>query len=220
MENKKSVSAILKKIYRVFVSTLAIILVVSVVVLFLLFTVAKKDGETPFVFGKSFIWIVTDSMSDTIPQNTCILIDKYDGEDISADCIITFRSEDQEIYGMLNTHRVVGVNDKGEYITKGDKSGHDDELPVRKDQIVGVYEKQLPAITAFGRIIKTPMGTVGLLALVLIAVGSICVSALSSIVKNREKEMDIDREQMINDAIQAEVERLKREGLDKKEAEK
>lgn len=217
MKEKKSIMQILKKAYRIFVSCLAIILILSSLILFLFISFAKKDGDTPFVFGKSAVWIITDSMADEIPKNTCILLNKYEGEEINVGQIVTFVSEDPDIYGMLNTHRIESITEDGKYITKGDNNPIPDNLPVDKSQIKGIYKRKLTVATAFGRIINTPLGDVGLIALIIIAVAALCSNAFAAIISCKTKQQQHSREEMINAAVQVEIERLKREGMNKTE---
>ena len=53
--------------------------------------------------------------------------------------IISFYSEQSDIRGLLVTHRIVGKNSDGSYITRGDANLVDDSVSVKPENIVGKY---------------------------------------------------------------------------------
>lgn len=107
------------------------------------------NGKVPYVFGYRILSVVSNSMSPTIENETCIVIKKVEAEDIEVGDIITFVSEAADIKGYLNTHRVYAIETDettGEniYITKGDAYGQPDLDPVDFEQVAGEYVGELP----------------------------------------------------------------------------
>lgn len=111
--------------------------------------VMAGKGKAPYIFGYRVLQVISDSMKPTIPDRTCIMIKKADQEEIKCGDIITFVSEESEIRGFLNTHRVYDIVEDSEtgeqlYLTKGDAHSEPDDLPVRYEQIAGKYVCELP----------------------------------------------------------------------------
>lgn len=112
------------------------------------------SGNVPYIFGYRVLQVISHSMEPTIEGETCIIIKKVDQEDIKVGDIITFLSEEGQIRGYLNTHRVneiVQDAESGEtlYITKGDAYDYVDNLPVEYEQVAGRYVGELP----FGKLL-------------------------------------------------------------------
>lgn len=106
-------------------------------------------GNVPYIFGYRILQVITDSMEPTIADQTCIIIEKVEQEELVVGDIITFVSEAPHIRGYLNTHRIYEIKEDdvtGElyYITKGDASGEPDPYPVDFEQIEGRYVRELP----------------------------------------------------------------------------
>ena len=111
--------------------------------------VMAGSGRVPYVFGYRILQVISDSMKPTISDQTCIIIKKADQEEIKVGDIITFVSEEAEIQGFLNTHRVYEIVEDAEsgeqlYITKGDAHKEPDDYPVRYEQVAGKYVGELP----------------------------------------------------------------------------
>lgn len=107
------------------------------------------NGKVPYIFGYRVLQVISDSMTPTIEDETCIVIRKVDKEDIKVGDIITFVSEAADIKGYLNTHRVHEIKQDektGEtiYITKGDAYDLPDSKPVQYEQVAGRYVGELP----------------------------------------------------------------------------
>jgi hypothetical protein len=82
-------------------------------------------------------------MEDKIPAGTHVLIVKTPADKIKINDIICFYSDDPEIKGYLNTHRVVKdpiITENGiEFVTKGDAALEEDEYTAKGDKLVGKY---------------------------------------------------------------------------------
>ena len=91
------------------------------------------------VFGRSIVKVVSGSMEPSIHDGDYIIIKKTDSSLLKEGDIICFYSTDDEIYGKMNTHRIVRRLDDGSFVTKGDTSFSEDGKAVTADKIVGKY---------------------------------------------------------------------------------
>ena len=151
--------------YTVFVATLLLVVGMAI---------SKMSNRVFFVANRSTIWVMTDSMEDQIPARSYIQIRKVEPSQVEVGDVITFYSDDPVLKGQLNTHRVIEIAEDGRsFITKGDDNPGNDKYPARADAVVGVYEKNLPALTIVGRAMQSRAGLICVLVLmtVLITVG-------------------------------------------------
>lgn len=133
-------------------------------VMFVMFVLAicgiiflMSAGKQVSFFGYQVLRVLTGSMEPTIDENTCIIMKKVDVSQLKKGDIITFISEDPDIYGYYNTHRIYEVKQddiSGEtyYITKGDASMEPDPYPVYQNRVVGIYVKELPGGRIIGKV--------------------------------------------------------------------
>ena len=132
---------------------------------------SKMTNRVFFVGNRATIWVMTDSMEDQIPARSYIRIRKIDPSEVQVGDVITFYSDDPTLKGQLNTHRVVGIAEDGKsFVTRGDDNLGDDQYPARADAVIGVYEKNLPAMTFIGRAMQSRIGLLCLLGLMTVLI--------------------------------------------------
>lgn len=137
----------MKRVAKVLEVLFLVMMILVCIVIFM-----AGNGNVPYIFGYRVLQVMTDSMSPTISDQTCIVIRKVEQEEIEVGDIITFTSQAPDIKGYLNTHRVYDIVEdsvSGEtlYITMGDAVTEPDAYPVRYEDIAGEYVRELP----FGR---------------------------------------------------------------------
>ena len=141
------------KIVKLTLSTLWWVVLVLLALLLMSILGAKLRGEVPKVFGYSVMHIISNSMGETIPEGSYILIKETDPEDIKKDDIICFLSDDPTIYGFPNTHRVVEepiITEGGiEFVTRGDANHGNDTVTAKSDRLVGRYVKTMGGLKSF-----------------------------------------------------------------------
>ena len=101
--------------------------------------ICNMQGKAAVVFGRSIVKVVSGSMEPSIHDGDYIIIKKTDSSLLKEGGIICFYSTDDEIYGKMNTHRIVRRLDDGSFVTKGDTSFSEDGNAVAADKIVGKY---------------------------------------------------------------------------------
>ena len=140
---------------------------VAVLILVIGMMFCKMSNRVFFVGGRSTVWVLTDSMEDTIPAQSYILIRKAQASDVREGDVITFYSDDPALQGHMNTHRVVEIADGGRtFITKGDNALSNDPYPVRAEAVVGIYERNLALLSVAGRFIQSPAGLLVILIVI------------------------------------------------------
>ncbi len=199
-------NAKLKKVIKTTVHAVAILFLLFIVAVFVL---SKISGSPVFVFGKTTMWVTTDSMNPTIPARTYILVEKVDASEVKKGDIIAFISTDPHIYGSINTHRI--VSEDGEpWVTQGDNNlVNDGAYSAKPENLVGRYVKTLPVMTAFGRIILSNIGFVLVIATFLVIVLVCYIPDIKNALKHREDEPDMD------DDAKEEIERRVKEEMAK-----
>ena len=185
----------------------------AVIVLFMaLFIMSKVSSSPIFLFNKTTMWVMTESMDPTIPPRTYILVEKATADDVEEGDIIVFRSSDPRIKGQFNTHRLV-FKSGDNLVTKGDNNASTDgAYSPKPEDVVGKYVKSLSGMTFLGRVAMTPVGY-AVLVIVFIATMVICVIPdVKDAVRAKEEDDEEKKKKEIRRLIDEEVRRLKEEG--------
>lgn len=199
-------------IASIIVSVISLIMVGFIV--FIMISSAK--GKVVNVFGSTMLKVVTGSMEPSISTGDFIIIKKTDPDKLKEGDVISFYSEQSDIYGMLITHRIAGKTEDGKFITRGDANPVEDPVTVAPDRIVGKYIRKarffiwVDSFTDAKKLI---------LLLVMIPTTIIAFLEMKSIVKLgrqvSEKEKltsEEKREEAMRKAIEAEKKRLEETG--------
>ncbi len=112
-------------------------------------SISSARGNVPYIAGYRVLRVISNSMKPTIKDGTCIIIQKVDAQDVQVGDIITFVSNDPQIKGFYNTHRVYEIQEdeishEPIFVTKGDANDYPDAYTVDASQVVGRYVKELP----------------------------------------------------------------------------
>jgi signal peptidase I len=173
------------------------------------------------VFGKSVLKVVTGSMEPSINVGEYIVVEKVDNSALKKGDIISFYSEQTDIYGMLVTHRIVDIQEDGTFITKGDANNIEDSVAVKPDKIVGKYTGKARFfiwVNSFASPRKL------LMILVIIPVFAVFIYELKSLAKLGKKVSEAEkvsyedrRQELIREAIEKEKQRLAEENYQPEE---
>ena len=179
----------------------------------LLFFLQKKSGQTLFLFDRTLLWVETASMQPTIPEKSYILAKSTSTEAAQVGDVIVFvcRDTGSAVYGSYITHRITEQTPEG-YKTCGDSPlSLPDPWTVQPEDIVAVYEKNLPLMTALGRLFSTPMGMVLVFALFFAVCGFVFIP---TVVKTlQEQDENTLTEEEFHRLVAREVRRLEEQGL-------
>lgn len=192
-----------------FYAALAFVLFCAVFLL-----VRGRGGEPTYFFGHSFLWVETASMQPTIEEKSYIMVKKAGDTALSPGDVIVFTCKDSTspVYGSLITHRIVEETENG-YHTKGDNPmSAIDPWTVAREDVVAVYEKNVPVLTFLGRVFATKTGFFLLLGVFVAICGLVYLpSMVKSAREESEKTAAAEKEKEIARRVAAEVERLERE---------
>ena len=186
-----------------------IVLAILAVLIVFLFS-SRLTGKITFIGNRTAMWVMTDSMEDQIPAKSYILVRKISADQVKVGDVIVFYSDNPQISGSLNTHRVIEIiGDHEAFATKGDHNvaADDPRYPARAEKVVGIYERNLPVLSFFGRLFLSPVG----LILTFIIIGGVtCAVFLPDILRGNKQKKQQDA-----DAKQAEIDRLVKEEVEK-----
>lgn len=204
MSEKKKKSKIADVIFWI---VMALVAVALLCVVFL----GKQSDRPTFLFGKAMLWVETESMDPTIEAKSYISVRQTDGKNLKVGDIITFvcRDQTQPTYGKLITHRIHEVTADG-YKTKGDnKLSNVDPWTVATDDVVAVYDNNLPFMTFVGRVFSSWVGLMIIGLVFVLTMGFVYVPDLIAAVKSENEESaDQIKQREIERLVAEEVARL------------
>jgi signal peptidase len=85
--------------------------------------------------------VMSDSMSPDINAGDMVIIKAIDPAEIEVGDIVTYAPR---MYGVVITHRVIDIDETGNYVTKGDANAKKDISTVKPEQIIGRCEMTIP----------------------------------------------------------------------------
>ncbi len=191
-----------KRIFNKIISVIStLILIVSVV--FMLFNVFnKKETKISYVGKYAVLRVITTSMKPVIDAGEYILVKKVDVNSLEIGDVITFISKDSQIYGQLNTHRIVDITNEG-FVTKGDNNYGNDEYIVPLSAVQGKFVRVMPFITKICNIFSSPIGYVALILMPLLVI-------MASYMGDIKKSLTEDKSEEQPAKVETEEEQIKR----------
>jgi signal peptidase I len=128
-----------KKVSLTIVNALCVLVIVCAVSI-LLSVLLTGSGQAPSILGYSMFRVTTSSMEPTIAADSLIIVRQTEPESLQVGDIISFYSRDPALDGMVNTHRIVEIEQDGDswlYTTKGDANNVNDQYTTQEEDIVG-----------------------------------------------------------------------------------
>ena len=199
-KHRKIISAVLHLIYY---TVFAFALITVIYVLY-----CNGKGKAPNLFGYSVMHVVTGSMEPVIHTDDYIFVKKTPADKLEEGQVISFYSDDPEIYGLPNTHRIIAFNSDGTIKVKGDANPVADAASVRPENIIGVYTGKASFfrfICSFGSKRKLMMIFVIIPTFLVALYEAVTITKLSA--KGEEENQD-EKERLIREAIDREKEKL------------
>ena len=133
----------MKKAGKIFSRIMAVISVVIFILGLTIFVsvLRASAGKAPSVFGFSVLQVTSGSMEPEIPVGGIVVVRKAKPESLKVGDVISFYSNDIDISGKVNTHRIIEIkqSESGEKIfrTKGDANEYADTAAVFEIDLVG-----------------------------------------------------------------------------------
>lgn len=153
-------------------------------------TASRLVGDTvPMPFGVGAAVVLSGSMEPEISVGDLLIVGERE----------SYETGDVIVYQdgrMAVTHRIVSISED-EVITRGDANNIEDD-PITPEQIKGEVVVVIPLLGYAVNIIKTPLGT-------------LCILALAIFLLERSFRMERSKDTEELEKIKAEIERLKQE---------
>ena len=186
------------------------------IALFVLLTVVMtKAGEAPNILGHYVFRVMTGSMEPAVPTDSLIVVQETELSQIQPDDIISYYSEDPQLNGSVNTHRVVSVEHQGEnYIfnTKGDANALPDQYPASGKNVLG---KVIFISHSLGTAVNFLSSPIAFVVLIVIPLFLILISNLVRMIRSARKLLREEEEAAVRDAVE-ELKRRKQEEEERK----
>lgn len=203
------------------------IVVFVITILFMLFAIVSislTDNKRAVpIFGYGFYSVMSGSMEPEIYAYDIIMIKvNKAGEEpplYNIGDIVVYESFSSENLGESITHRIIGIEEDGRYILKGDSNSGEDLVPVYPSQILGKYVTRFPGANKLISFLRSTLGFILLIvvpAMFLIIIESFNFIKLFRKLKiEQQKEIVKEKEQL--DTLKLEVEEEKLRVIKEKE---
>ena len=181
------------------------------IALFVLLTVVMtKSGEAPNILGHYVFRVMTGSMEPAVPTDSLIVVRETELSQIQPDDIISYYSEDPQLNGSVNTHRVVSVKHQGEnhvFTTKGDANALPDKYPASGKNVLGKVNFMSHSLGTMVNFLSSPIAFV---VLIVIPLFLILISNLVRMIRSARQLLREEEEAAVRDAVE-ELKRRKQE---------
>ena len=138
-----------KKTINIVVNVLLVVAIILAAVCTYVSFVSTSGNGVPSILGVRPFTVQTDSMYPILkPGDLIIDVAVKDFRELRVGDIITYWTI-IEGNRVLNTHKIAGIYDGGDYLifeTKGEKVNQTDSLTVHESEIVGVYKFRVPGV--------------------------------------------------------------------------
>ena len=138
-----------KKTINIVVNVLLVVAIILAAVCTYVSFVSTSGNGVPSILGVRPFTVQTDSMYPTLkPGDLIIDVAVKDYRELRVGDIITYWTI-IEGNRVLNTHKIAGIYDGGDYLifeTMGEKVNQTDVLTVHESEIVGVYKFRIPGV--------------------------------------------------------------------------
>ena len=201
------------KIKKIISYILTLLCVVIVLLTSIEVISATKDSRPPSLLGYSISYVPTESMEPEIEAGEYIYYKKTSFDDVDVDDIIIYKSKSGQMKGKYIVHRIVEKHD--DYlIVKGDNNVINDSEHVTSDMVYGKYIDKVEILNFItrGLSVNALFFILMVLFIILLVLQFISVFAKTKkeeIEKKLEEDKQILLEQMKQEILKEELEKLK-----------
>lgn len=200
---------------KFFIIKIILIVIVSVIVGFTLYSVNMKrlGSQIPMPFGFGVATVESGSMSPTFNKGDAVIVvpkDEYNVGDI-----VAYRDGSS-----ITSHRIIEKNLNGTFITKGDANDSQDSDPLREEYIIGSIDSEKGVIPYFGYlvyVIRNPIVIIMMIAIIVL----LLILSTKKEKEQDEKELNAikkqiaaikgDSSQLTVEELQAQIDALKKD---------
>ncbi|XFA99738.1 signal peptidase I [Candidatus Izemoplasma sp. B36] len=197
----------MKKILKTSINLIPYIMLVVSFILIIQVAFSIKKGEVPSVFGKSVLFVETNSMEPAIMTNDMIFVDT-NADEFHVGDIISFHRPDQP--SLIITHRIIEIKEidgVNFYTTLGDNNNFTDdwETDFSEDYIVGKYLSKsgfLGGIYQFAFSQGISLLFISIIIIFLAIGGMELYSIIKTLNQAKDKKMLEEKEKMIEEELE------------------
>ena len=184
----------LKKVLLTIVDVISTLIIVLAIAMLLIVVLTKK-GEAPNIGGYSTFRILTGSMEPEYPVDAMVVVKRVGLDEINVGDVISFYSSDEEIDGMVNTHRVISdeiIEGQRVLHTKGDANAIADDAVVTANMLIGkvVYKSVL-----IGKLVRLAANPLVFIPFIIIPLIIMLLANILDTVKATKEIMDEELKQ-------------------------
>ena len=140
---------VVNKIIGIVLNILLIIVTLIILVgIYYLVQIKVFNNDYANIFGYTFFEVATGSMANTIEIGDVVIVELT--KDVRKNDIIVYKEEENFI-----THRLIEIDENGEFITKGDANNTEDK-PISESQVLGKVIYIIPKLGIWRRAILSP----------------------------------------------------------------
>jgi len=178
----------LKTIFKIIYNTLFVILVISAI--FVILT------SYNVIEGFNLYTVMSGSMEPSIRTGSVVVVkdtNYYEKDDVIT---IQMKNDPNQTY----THRIIDINEEGQYVTKGDANKSTDPDIATSEQILGEVIFKLPLVGYVTNFAKQPLGFILLIITPCIIIIASEINNIKDYVKEKieEKENEKKKDKLKN----------------------
>lgn len=152
---------VVNKIIGIVLNILLIIVTLIILVgIYYLVQIKVFNNDYANIFGYTFFEVATGSMANTIEIGDVVIVELT--KDVRKNDIIVYKEEENFI-----THRLIDINENGEFITKGDANNTEDK-PVNETQVLGKVTYIIPKLGIWRKAILSPQVLILIASLIIL----------------------------------------------------
>ena len=152
---------VVNKIVGIVLNILLIIVTLIILVgIYYLVQIKVFNNDYANIFGYTFFEVATGSMADTIEIGDVVIVELT--KDVRKNDIIVYKDEENFI-----THRLIEIDENGEFITKGDANNTEDK-PVNETQVLGKVTYIIPKLGIWRKAILSPQVLILIASLIIL----------------------------------------------------
>lgn len=152
---------VINKIVGIVLNILLIIVTLIILVgIYYLVQIKVFNNDYANIFGYTFFEVATGSMADTIEIGDVVIVELT--KDVRKNDIIVYKEEENFI-----THRLIDINENGEFITKGDANNAEDK-PINESQVLGKVTYIIPKLGIWRKAILSPQVLILIASLIIL----------------------------------------------------
>ena len=148
----------LKKVLNIILDIIIIVVIILLIYIMIQKSITKENYTN--IFGYTFLEVLTGSMSGTIEIGDGVIVKIT--KDVEEEDIIVYKKDNS-----LITHRLIEIDENGEFITKGDANNTEDK-PVNETQVLGKVTYIIPKLGIWRKAILSPQVLILIASLIIL----------------------------------------------------